>query len=153
MRNFSNTAVETSIPLELDDVATSFVVGDTTGWAPAPLTVLLNPDGSAEEIVLVTGYTNQTITSCVRGWGGTTAVRHPAGAKVRHGAVAEDFREAAMAFRHLFGDPVYDPNKPGTPPTNSPVVPVSDMVTKSADTWADLLPANYVSPIPQGGTP
>jgi hypothetical protein len=149
MRNYSNTAVETTIPLELDDVATQFTVESTAGWPVAPFTELIDPDLSAEEIVLVTAYTNKNVT-VVRGWGGTTAVRHRAGARLRHGAVAEDFREGAMAFQHLFGDPVYDPNKPGTPPTNPPLVPSDDIVTKAAHTWADLLPANYVSPIPQG---
>lgn len=149
MRNFSNTAVETTIPQELDDVATQFTVGSTTGWPVAPFTVLADPDLSDEEVMLVTAYVNQLVT-VVRGWGGTTAVRHSAGARIRHGAVAQDFREAALAFKQLFGDPVYDPNKPNDPPTNTPIVPVTDMVTRSADTWADLLPANYVSPIPQG---
>lgn len=152
MRNYSNTAIETTLPLELDDVATQFNVEATSGWPLPPFTLLTDPDLSAEEIMLVTAYVNESVT-VVRGWGGTTAVRHQAGARVRHGAVAEDFREGAMAFKHLFGDPQYDPNKPGTAPINPPLIPTTDMVTRSKHTWADLLPADYVSPIPQGVTP
>lgn len=153
MRNFSNKAVETELALLADATTNTFTLRETLGHPTAPYTLIVAPDSGAEEIVLVSALVNNVAT-VVRGWGGTTAVEHPAGTKVRHGAVAEDFREAALAYRQLFGEPQYDPSNPSLPPTNPPLVDMTDVVRKSTNTWADLLPADYVSPIPQtGGTP
>lgn len=138
MRNFSNTAVETELALLVDLTSTQVTVKSAAGHPPVPFTLILSPDASAEEIVLCTAKNGLTY-DVVRGWGGTTAVEHPANAKVRHGAVAEDFREAALAYKHLFGDPVYDPNDPSKPPSNAPVIPTNDFVRKSQPTWGDLL--------------
>lgn len=152
MRTYSNRAVETELAADIDATTPTITVKEGTGYPAAPFTSLLAPDLQAEEIVLVTAAVGLTWT-VVRGWGGTTAVAHPAGTPVIHGAVAEDFREAALAYRQLFGDPQYDPTDPTAPPTNAPLLPLTDVVRKSTDTWADLLPANYVSPIPQTVTP
>jgi hypothetical protein len=149
MRNFSNTAVETTLTALVTASATQINVPATaTGYPLPPFTAILAPDASAEEIILVTRRNSQT-WDVVRGWGGTAASEHPAGTLVRHGAVAEDFREGAIAYEHLFGAPSYNPLDPTAPPTNTPLIPVGDTVTRSKDTWADLLPDNYVSPIPQ----
>ena len=92
MRNFSNTAVETETTLLLTISGTSVTVVSNIGHPAAPFTLILAPDGQAEEVTLVTAKAGLVYT-VVRGWGGTTAVEHPAGTVVRHGAVAEDFRE------------------------------------------------------------
>lgn len=154
MRNYSNTAVETELLVSANDVAPTLTVKNTGGWPDAPFTVVIRPDSPDEEVCLVTGKqvsAGGTTLTVSRGWGGSTAFPHPADSRVRHGAVAEDFREASLAYRHLFGEPVYDPNNPTAPPTNAPLVPTTDVVTKSASTWGELLPTGYVSPIPQTG--
>lgn len=139
MRHYSNAAVETELVLLVDATATQVTVKESTGYpAQVPFTAQFDPDATPEEIVLVTGRTGNT-WDVVRGWGGTTAVEHKAGAKVRHAAVAEDFREAAIVYRHLFGDPQYNPNDPAAPPTNPPLVDPSDYVLRSKNTWGDLL--------------
>ena len=138
MRNFSNTAVETETTLLLTISGTSVTVVSNIGHPAAPFTLILAPDGQAEEVTLVTAKAGLVYT-VVRGWGGTTAVEHPAGTVVRHGAVAEDFREAAIAFEHLFGPPVYSPTDPTAPPTNPPLISPTDYVRKSEPTWGDLL--------------
>lgn len=138
MRNFSNVAVETELALLVDAVTPHITVKETTGHPAVPFTLLLDPDGNLEEIVLATARNGLTY-DVVRGWGGTTAVEHAANAKVRHGAVAEDFREAALAYRLLYGTPVYNPNDPTAPPTNPPLLDPATVVTKTGDTWGDLL--------------
>ncbi len=146
MRNFSNNAVETELEVALDLTSTAMIVKEITGHAPCPTTFLVSPDGALEEIVLATSRSGLTYT-VVRGWGNTTPLEHPANSKVRHGAVAEDFREAALAYKLLYGDPVYGPD--GVP-TNPPLMSPADTVSKADLTWAGLLPDDYVSPIDQG---
>lgn len=138
MRNFSNTAVETELVLLVSVAATQITVKDGSGYPLPPFTITADPDALAEEVMLVTARNGLT-WDVVRGWGGTTAVEHAAGAKVRHAATAEDFREAAMVFMHLFGEPVYNPTDPAAPPTNQPLLPLGDVVRRSDDTWRGLL--------------
>lgn len=134
MRKFANSAVETELLVSPGLSGGSITVADSTGYPVAPFTVLLDPDVTTEEIVLVTAVSGNT-WEVTRGWGGTTAVSHDAGAKVRHGAVSQDFTEAAMAFDALFGDATYTSGQP----TNTLLIPVTDYVRKSAPTWGDLL--------------
>lgn len=149
MRNFSNTATETELASLVTAAATQITVkASATGYPLPPFTAILAPDTLPEEIVLVTAR-SALVWDVVRGWGGTTASEHKEGTLVRHGAVAEDFREGALAYEHIFGPPSYNPLDPTAPPTNTPLIPVGDTVTRTKDTWADLLPDNYVSPIPQ----
>jgi hypothetical protein len=148
MRNFSNTAVETELTLLLTATGTQVNVKHAGGYPVTPFTAILAPEANQEEIVLVTSR-NGLQWDVVRGWGGTQAAEHKPGTVVRHGAVAEDFREGAIAYAHLFGAPIYDPADPAAPPSNTPLVPTADIVTRSKHTWADALPDNYVSPIPQ----
>lgn len=138
MRNFSNTAIETELVLLTSISATQITVKDGSGYPPAPFTVTADPDLLQEEVMLVLARNGLT-WDVLRGWGGTTAVEHAAGAKLRHAAVAEDFREGAMVFEHLFGEPVYSPTDPTAPPSNPPLLPLLDVVRRSNDTWGDLL--------------
>lgn len=137
-RKYSNTAIETELALLLTDSATEMTVLSGAGHPAVDFTMLLAPDGAAEELVLVTAKVGLTYT-IVRGWGGTTAQEHAAGTTVRHGAAAEDFREAAIAYEHLFGVPVYNPLDPTAPPTNAPLIDPLTIVTTVDDTWGGLL--------------
>jgi hypothetical protein len=138
MRYYSNTAVETELALLLDSVAGQMTVVSSAGHPAAPFTVIISPDGALEEIVLVTRKVGLTY-DITRAWGGTPAVEHPVGSRVRHGAVAEDFREASLAYQLLYGVPVYSSTDPAALPLNSPLIPVTDYVRKSQATWGDLL--------------
>lgn len=70
--------------------ATSITLDSVSGLpASTPYKVVLNPGESNEEIVKVTGVAGMSLT-VVRGWNGTVAVAHSAGASVRHMLTAED---------------------------------------------------------------
>jgi len=97
-RYYSATAVETTITAAIPsasqgDSYTSFVVASTSGFAASfPYTLLVDPDTNKEEVVTVTAGTGTTLT-VTRGQDSTQAVAHSAGATVRHGVSARDFRE------------------------------------------------------------
>lgn len=93
VRNFSNNAVDTQLAVSCTDTAVVLTVASVTGWPAAPFTILLDPDETLEEACLVTGVSGTTLT-VTRGYGGTSAVAHTAGAVVKHAAVAQDFIEA-----------------------------------------------------------
>jgi hypothetical protein len=96
-RNFSSTAVETSlqssIPAQSQGVSnTSFIVASVSGFPSVPFTLIVDPDTSKEEVVTVTAASSTTLT-VTRGEDSTQAVAHSAGAVVRHGVSGRDFRE------------------------------------------------------------
>jgi len=97
-RYYSATAVETTITAAIPsasqgDSYTSFVVASTSGFAASfPYTLLVDPDTNKEEVITVTAGTGTTLT-VTRGQDSTQAVAHSAGATVRHGVSARDFRE------------------------------------------------------------
>ena len=96
-RNFSSTAVETSlqssIPAQSQGVSnTSFIVASVSGFPSVPFTLIVDPDTSKEEVVTVT-VANSTTLTVTRGVDSTQAVAHSAGAVVRHGVSGRDFRE------------------------------------------------------------
>lgn len=97
-RYYSATAVETTITAAIPsasqgDTYTSFVVASTSGFAASfPYTLLVDPDTNKEEVITVESGTGTTLT-VKRGQDNTQAVAHSAGATVRHGVSARDFRE------------------------------------------------------------
>lgn len=97
-RYYSATAVETTLSAAIPsasqgDSYTSFVVASTSGFAASfPYTLLVDPDTNKEEVITVTAGTGTTLT-VTRGQDSTQAVAHSAGATVRHGVSARDFRE------------------------------------------------------------
>jgi hypothetical protein len=96
-RNFSSTAVETSLQSSIaaqDQGAsnTSFIVASVSGFPSVPFTLIVDPDTSKEEVVTVTAASSTTLT-VTRGEDSTQAVAHSAGAVVRHGVSGRDFRE------------------------------------------------------------
>ena len=93
-RNYSNTAVETTLAADIDSATSSVVVLETDGWPPVPFTILIDADQASEEVCLVTAKSIGGSLTVTRGWDGSTPLQHSAGAVVKHAAVAADFREA-----------------------------------------------------------
>lgn len=93
VRNYSSTAVETTLSAGVSDAATVLTVGSTAGFPAAPFILAIDAGAAAQELVLVTNVagTNLTVT---RGYDSTIASAHEAGAKVQHSHAALDFREA-----------------------------------------------------------
>jgi len=97
-RNFSATAIQTSLVNSISsaatgDTTTSVAVISVSGFpSTVPYTLILDPDGSKEEVVTVTAASSTTLT-ITRGQDGTPAVAHAAGTSVRHGVSGRDFKE------------------------------------------------------------
>lgn len=94
-RNYSATAVDTTLAGAVSSASTSLTVAATTGFPVAPFIIAVIDTPGTQEIMLVTGITGTTLT-VTRAYDGTVATAHPAGAVVRHVASAIDFREAAL---------------------------------------------------------
>lgn len=75
---------------------TEIKVTAVTGWpVQYPFTIVVDPgDAGYEEIMSVTAVAGSTVT-VVRGYDGSTAQAHAAGAAVRHMGTAQDLRSAA----------------------------------------------------------
>jgi len=95
-RYYSSTARRTTITNlgGINNSATSITVGAATGFPSVPWIAVIDQDTENEEVVLVTatsgGGTTLTVT---RGYNGTTAVSHAAGATFNHAVAAIDFDE------------------------------------------------------------
>ena len=82
-RNFSATAIQTSLVNTLasagsGDTTTSVAVVSISGFPSTfPYTLIIDPDGSKEEVVTVTGGTSTSLTM-TRGQDNTAAVSHAA---------------------------------------------------------------------------
>jgi hypothetical protein len=97
-RNYSAIAVETTLGAALasqsqGDPNTSFVVISTSGFPSTfPYTLLVDPDTNKEEVVTVYAGAGTTL-QVYRGQDNTQAVAHAAGATIRHGISAREFKE------------------------------------------------------------
>ncbi len=97
-RNYSAIAVETTLTSALasqsqGDSNTSFVVASVSGFPSSfPYTLLVDPDTNKEEVVTVYGGAGTTL-QVYRGQDNTQAVAHSAGATIRHGISAREFKE------------------------------------------------------------
>ena len=97
-RNYSATAIETTLVNSITSAATgdttsSVAVVSVSGFPTTlPYTLIIDPDGSKEEVVTVTAASSTTLT-ITRGQDSTTAFSHAAGTSVRHGISAREFRE------------------------------------------------------------
>jgi len=97
-RNYSATAIETkllsSIPAAASGDTTSSVLLNSISGFPTtfPYTLIVDPDTSKEEVVTVTSGSSTTIV-ITRGQDNTTAFAHAAGAGIRHGVSAREFKE------------------------------------------------------------
>lgn len=98
-RNFSATAIETTLSSPISsaatgDTTTSVAVVSVSGFpSTLPYTLIIGADTSKEEVVTVTAASS-TILTITRGQDNTQAVSHAAGASVRHGISARDFKES-----------------------------------------------------------
>jgi hypothetical protein len=97
LRNYSNTAVQTTLTAGISAGALSLTVADATGYPAVPFAIVLDA-GSAtdEEVVFVTAKVGTTFT-ITRGADGTTAKAHASGATVIHAAIAGDFTDLQAA--------------------------------------------------------
>jgi hypothetical protein len=96
-RNFSATAIQTSLVNSISsaatgDTTTSVAVVSVSGFPAVPFTLILDPDGSKEEVVTCVSLVGTTL-QIVRGQDSTAAVAHSAGTSVRHGVSGRDFKE------------------------------------------------------------
>jgi hypothetical protein len=97
-RNYSATAIQTSLVNSITaaatgDTTTSVAVVSISGFpTTVPYTLILDPDGSKEEVVTVTAATSTTLT-ITRGQDNTPALSHAAGTAVRHVVSAREFKE------------------------------------------------------------
>lgn len=92
-RNYSNTAVETTLVGSINNVVASMVVGSVSGFPTSyPYSLAINSGEVSEEIVTVTNAVSTTLT-IVRGEDGTAAASHISGAPVIHVITARDVSE------------------------------------------------------------
>lgn len=100
-RIYSNTAFATSLVSGITAAATSLTVADATGYPAAPFALVVDAGSAAyEEAMLVTAKAGTTFT-VTRGYDGTTAKVHAAGALVIHAAIADDFRGMQLGTREV----------------------------------------------------
>lgn len=93
-RYYSSVAVATELSSSITAATTSFAVAAVTGYPSSyPFTAVIDRDTADEEVVLVTNVVGTTITA-TRGYDGTTARNHDAGATFEHAVTALDYEEA-----------------------------------------------------------
>lgn len=92
-KNFSNTALNTTIASGIGSADTSLVVTSDSGWPAAPFACVLEPGEVTEEVILVGARSGTSFTSLTRGYNGTIAATHGALSEIKHVAIAEDFQE------------------------------------------------------------
>lgn len=92
VRNYSSTAVQTTLASGITSVSTTCTVSATTGFPAAPFIARIDADTASEELVLVTNVSGTTLTM-TRGYDSTAAQDHTAGASFRHAVAAIDLRE------------------------------------------------------------
>lgn len=93
LRQYAN-APATTLTASVDTLAVVISVAAITGLPPSfPFTLILDRGTATEEVVLVTSGSGTDLT-VTRGYDGTTAFSHDAGATVEHGISAIDPREA-----------------------------------------------------------
>lgn len=93
IRNFNNTTALGTLSGALASSATSVGVTGFTGTPTVPFTATIDRNTASEEIVLVTAVASGTLT-VTRGYDGTAAIAHSAGATIEHTAGAIEYTEA-----------------------------------------------------------
>jgi hypothetical protein len=107
-RNYSSTAVATTLNGAVTDTATTISLNAGTGLPSVPYTLVLDPDTVNEEIVTVTAGSYSSLT-VVRGVDGTSGVAHDNLAVVKHMLTARDVQEAQ---KHIEASAAYSINDP-----------------------------------------
>lgn len=92
-RQYSNTATEATLTGGVAAADTSFALTSFAGYPAVPFTATISRGQADEEVVLITAVSSNTVTA-TRGYDGTAAQSHSAGATFVHTTVAKDFDEA-----------------------------------------------------------
>lgn len=92
-RNYNNVTTVGQLTGSVSSASTSVVVSNFSNYPAVPFTITLDRNTSSEEICLVTAVIGSSL-SLTRGFDGSAAQAHAAGATVEHTAVALDFTEA-----------------------------------------------------------
>jgi hypothetical protein len=107
-RYYSAVAQDTTLTSTITSSSTSITVGSTTGYPTSyPFIVALDYNTSTEELVSIVGASGLTFTIGTtvgvanvsgRGYNGTSATAHNAGAVVRHVITAQDLTDAQTHY-------------------------------------------------------
>lgn len=93
LRNFTNTATTATLTSSIAAPDTGATLTSFSSYPSPPFTAVLDRGTASEEVVLVTAVSGATVTM-TRGYDGTTAKSHAAGASFQHAVVAKDLAEA-----------------------------------------------------------
>lgn len=103
LRKYRNSAARTLAAPIANPTTTSMTVDSASGFPTQyPYTLIIDPDGTLEEVVDVTAAVGNILT-VVRGVDSTTPAAHAAGVKVVHGVSARDFTEANVHVNQTAG--------------------------------------------------
>jgi len=133
-KQFSGTAIDTTLADPVTSGQMTIVTDDATGWpTTGPYVMALSYGTAGEEKILLSGRSSETHTVSQRGYDGTTASSHDNGAAVAHVLDAVTIDEANdhvnnderddhsqylttgrhdLAARHVFGDALGAPAAP-----------------------------------------
>jgi hypothetical protein len=94
-RYYSAVAQDTTLTNTITSSSTTVTVAGVSGYPSSfPFVLALDYNTSSEELVTVTNVAGLTLTLGTRGYNGTTAVSHNAGAVIRHVITAQDLTDA-----------------------------------------------------------
>ena len=93
-RQYYGAATPTTITSSITTSSSSVAIAAYTGWPTGSFSLVIDPGLSSEEKILATSQTTGTITFTTRGYDGTTASAHNAGAVIYPVPTAVDFDEA-----------------------------------------------------------
>lgn len=93
-REYQGAATPTTITGSITNSATSLTLTSSTGWPTGSFSFVIDPGLAGEEKVLATSRSGATVTITTRGYDGTTAASHNAGAVIYPVPSAIDFDEA-----------------------------------------------------------
>jgi trimeric autotransporter adhesin len=93
-RQYNGAATPTTITGSITTSSSSVVLTSSTGWPTGSFSLVIDPGLSSEEKILAASQTSGTVTFTTRGYDGTTASAHNAGAIIYPVPTAIDFDEA-----------------------------------------------------------
>ena len=93
-REYQGAATPTTITSAITNSATSLTLTASTGWPTGSFSAVIDPGLAGEEKILCTSRSGATVTITTRGYDGTTAASHNAGATIYPVPTAIDFDEA-----------------------------------------------------------
>jgi len=85
-REFNGAVLQTTLASSLSDSAITFTVTDGSSYPSGnnPFAVVIDRGNNSEEKILISSRANNVFTVSERGYDGTTAIAHSAGAFVDH---------------------------------------------------------------------